>query len=87
MGDSYKGNIRRKDLRTDTPYNTYTRPGLPPTPIAMPGRAAIHAALHPADGDALFFVANGKGSHIFSATLKQHNQAVNQYQKKIRARK
>jgi UPF0755 protein len=82
MGDSYKGNIRRKDLRTDTPYNTYTRPGLPPTPIAMPGRAAIYAALHPAAGDALFFVANGDGSHVFSATLKQHNQAVNQYQKK-----
>jgi UPF0755 protein len=86
MGDSYKGNIRRKDLRTDTPYNTYTRPGLPPTPIAMPGRAAIYAALHPAAGDALFFVANGDGSHVFSATLKQHNQAVNQYQKKIKAK-
>ncbi len=86
MGDSYKGNIRRKDLRTDTPYNTYTRPGLPPTPIAMPGRAAIYAALHPAPGDALFFVANGDGSHVFSATLKQHNQAVNQYQKKIKAK-
>jgi UPF0755 protein len=86
MGENYKGNIRRKDLRTDTPYNTYTRPGLPPTPIAMPGRAAIYAALHPAPGDALFFVANGDGSHVFSATLKQHNQAVNQYQKKIKAK-
>jgi len=86
MGENYKGNIRRKDLRTDTPYNTYTRPGLPPTPIAMPGRAAIYAALHPAPGDALFFVANGDGSHVFSATLEQHNQAVNQYQKKIKAK-
>ena len=86
MGESYKGNIRRKDLRTDTPYNTYTRRGLPPTPIAAPGRAAIHAVLHPAQGDALFFVANGNGSHIFSATLKQHNRAVNQYQKKIRVK-
>ena len=86
MGESYNGNIRRKDLRTDTPYNTYTRPGLPPTPIAMPGRAAIYAALHPASGDALFFVANGDGSHVFSANLKQHNQAVNQYQKKIKSK-
>ncbi len=87
MGDSYKGNIRRKDLRTDTPYNTYTRRGLPPTPIAMPGQAAIHAALHPAQGDALFFVANGNGSHVFSATLKEHNQAVRQYLKNIRAKR
>lgn len=84
MGDEYKGNIRRKDLRTDTPYNTYTRSGLPPTPIATPGREAIHAVLHPAQGDSLYFVANGKGSHIFSATLEQHNQAVNQYQRKLR---
>lgn len=87
MGDRFKGNIRRKDLRTDTPYNTYTRDGLPPTPIALPGQAAIHAVLHPAEGDALFFVANGKGSHVFSATLKQHNQAVNRYQKKIRVKR
>lgn len=87
MGDRFKGNIRRKDLRTDTPYNTYTRDGLPPTPIALPGKAAIHAVLHPAEGDALFFVANGKGSHVFSATLKQHNRAVDQYQKKIRVKR
>ncbi|MCH9698743.1 MAG: endolytic transglycosylase MltG [Gammaproteobacteria bacterium] len=87
MGDRFKGNIRRKDLRTDTPYNTYTRDGLPPTPIALPGQAAINAVLHPAEGDALFFVANGKGSHVFSATLKQHNQAVNKYQKKIRVKR
>ncbi len=87
MGESYKGNIRRKDLRTDTPYNTYTRSGLPPTPIAMPGQEAIHAALHPAQGDALFFVANGNGSHVFSATLKEHNQAVKQYLKTMRAKR
>jgi len=86
MGERYQGNIRRRDLLTDTPYNTYTRSGLPPTPIAMPGRAAIHAVLHPAQGDSLYFVANGNGSHIFSATLKQHNQAVNRYQRKIRAK-
>ncbi|HFD12352.1 MAG TPA: endolytic transglycosylase MltG [Crenotrichaceae bacterium] len=86
MGERYKGNIRRKDLRTDTPYNTYTRFGLPPTPIAMPGQAALHAAVHPKQGDTLFFVAKGNGSHIFSATLKQHNQAVNQYQKKQRVK-
>ncbi len=86
MGDNYKGNIRRKDLRADTPYNTYTRRGLPPTPIAISGRAAIHAVLHPEQGDALFFVANGAGAHVFSATLKQHNRAVNRYQKKIRSK-
>ena len=80
MGDSYKGNIRRKDLRIDTPYNTYTRAGLPPTPIAMPGGDAIKAALHPADSDALYFVAKGDGTHYFSATLREHNNAVNKYQ-------
>ena len=80
MGDSYDGNIRRKDLRTDTPYNTYVHSGLTPTPIALPGREAIHAALHPADGDALYFVATGQGGHYFSATLKEHNQAVQKYQ-------
>jgi UPF0755 protein len=80
MGDAFDGNLRRRDLRTDTPYNTYTRGGLPPTPIALPGRAAIHAALHPADGDALFFVSRGDGSHEFSATLAEHNAAVRRYQ-------
>lgn len=80
MGDSYAGNIRSKDLRTDTPYNTYTRSGLPPGPIALPGRAAIHAALHPANGDALFFVAKGDGGHYFSATLAEHEKAVRKYQ-------
>ena len=84
MGESFDGNIRRKDLRTDTPYNTYTRKGLPPTPIAMAGREAIHAALHPADGKSLYFVAKGDGSgeHYFSATLKEHNRAVRKYQLK-----
>ncbi|HHJ14395.1 MAG TPA: endolytic transglycosylase MltG [Gammaproteobacteria bacterium] len=85
MGDAFDGDIRFRDLRTDTPYNTYTRAGLPPTPIAMPGRAAILAVLHPAPGDALYFVARGDGSHEFSATLKAHNRAVDRYQRKRRA--
>ncbi len=76
LGGSYDGNIRRRDLITDTPYNTYTRDGLPPTPIAMPGRAALQAATHPAPGDALYFVASGGGGHVFSATLGEHNAAV-----------
>lgn len=80
MGDAYKGNIRRKDLRKPTPYNTYTIPGLPPTPIAMVGREAVHAAFNPKEGKALFFVAKGDGSHYFSATLKEHNNAVRKYQ-------
>ena len=84
MGAKYKGNLRRADLKHDTAYNTYTRHGLPPTPIAMPGRAAIHAALHPLDGDALYFVAKGDGSHYFSATLKEHQAAVRRYQIKQR---
>jgi len=80
MGKEYRGNIRKKDLLTDTPYNTYTRNGLPPTPIAMPGHAAIEAALHPAKTKALYFVGNGDGSHIFSNNLGAHNRAVLQYQ-------
>jgi UPF0755 protein len=84
MGDAFDGNIRRRDLRTDTPYNTYTRKGLPPTPIAMPGAAAIHAVLHPQSDGALFFVAKGDGSHHFSATYEEHQQAVNRYQKRRR---
>ena len=80
MGDTYAGNIRRTDLETDTPYNTYTRDGLPPTPIALPGLPALEAALHPAPGDALYFVARGDGSHEFSATLDEHNRAVQKYQ-------
>jgi len=82
MGERYKGNIRRSDLREDTPYNTYLHKGLPPTPICMPGRGAIDAALHPAPGKALYFVANGDGSHVFSETLQQHNAAVRKYQLK-----
>ena len=80
MGDNYDGNIRKVDLEADTPYNTYTRDGLPPTPIALPGTPALEAALHPASGDALYFVARGDGSHEFSATLDEHNRAVQKYQ-------
>lgn len=82
MGDSYDGNIRRRDLRRDTAYNTYTRHGLTPTPIALPGVDAIHAALHPAKGDSLYFVSKGDGSHYFSASLKEHINAVRKYQLK-----
>ncbi|EDY86431.1 conserved hypothetical protein [gamma proteobacterium HTCC5015] len=81
IGASYDGDIRFRDLRTDTPYNTYTRAGLPPTPIAMPGREAIHAALHPAPTEALYFVSRNDGTHIFSATLKDHEAAVDRYQR------
>ena len=81
IGSSYDGNIRRRDLTTDTPYNTYTRRGLTPTPIAMPGVDALKAAVNPADGTALYFVAVGDGSgrHIFSTTLAEHNAAVARY--------
>ena len=82
MGEDYKGNIRKKDLLADTPYNTYTRAGLPPTPIAMPGGEAIRAALHPATTKALYFVAKGDGTHHFSTTLSEHNEAVIKYQLK-----
>jgi UPF0755 protein len=81
MGDSYRGNIRKRDLQTDTPYNTYTRAGLPPTPIALPGAAALAAALNPARTDALYFVARGDGSSHFSDSLGEHNKAVNKYQR------
>ena len=81
MGTRFEGNIRKSDLTTDTPYNTYTRDGLPPTPISMPGKAALHAALHPVPSKALFFVARGDGSSEFSATLEEHNRAVNKYQR------
>ncbi len=80
MGAAFDGNIRRADLTTDTPYNTYVHAGLPPTPIALPGREAIRAVLHPAAGDSLYFVAKGDGSHAFSATLDEHNRAVRHYQ-------
>lgn len=76
----YDGNIHRADLRRDTPYNTYTRTGLPPTPIASPSRASIRAALHPAPGTALYFVARDNGTHVFSDTLAEHNRAVQKYQ-------
>ena len=82
LGSAYDGNIRRRDLTTDTPYNTYTRAGLPPTPIAMPGRAALRAAVDPAPGDALYFVSRNDGSHVFSATYAEHNQAVDCYQRR-----
>ncbi|MGD8274536.1 MAG: endolytic transglycosylase MltG [Thiohalocapsa sp.] len=80
LGDEFDGDITREHLRRETPYNTYVIPALPPTPIALPGREAIHAVLHPADGDELFFVARGDGSHYFSATLDEHNCAVRHYQ-------
>lgn len=81
MGEKFDGNLRKRDLQTDTPYNTYTRGGLTPTPIALPGLAAILAALHPAQSNALYFVARGDGSSYFSITLTEHNNAVNRYQK------
>ncbi|MBS3803174.1 MAG: endolytic transglycosylase MltG [Oleiphilaceae bacterium] len=85
MGDKYDGRIGRSDLRTATAYNTYTINGLPPTPIALAGREAIHATLHPADGDALYFVAKGDGTHQFSRTLEEHQKAVRAYQMKRRS--
>ena len=86
MGTAYTGNIRRSDLTRDTPYNTYTRDGLPPTPIAMPGEAALKAATHPEAGDALFFVAVGDGSgrHVFTKSLADHNTAVREYLQRYR---
>ena len=82
MGDNYQGNIRKRDLQTPTPYNTYVIKGLPPTPIANPGKEAIAAALNPGDGTALYFVAKGDGSHYFSSSLTEHNKAVAKYQLK-----
>jgi UPF0755 protein len=82
MGNLFDGNVRLRDLREDTPYNTYTRYGLPPTPIAMPGHAAIYAALHPAQSQALYFVATGGGRHVFSNTLAEHENAVDIYQRR-----
>jgi len=86
LGESFDGDLRRRDLEADTPYNTYTRSGLPPTPICIPGEEAIHAALHPEDGNSLYFVARGDGSHEFSRTLDAHNRAVRQYQLRSKAR-
>jgi UPF0755 protein len=88
LGDSYTGDIRTRDLHADTPYNTYTRAGLPPTPIALPGEGSLQAATHPDDSGALFFVATGEpdGSHYFSATLAEHDAAVKRYLSRIRNR-
>jgi len=82
IGDKFDGNLRKRDLTRDTPYNTYTRNGLTPTPIALPGLAALQATLHPAPGKALYFVARGDGSSQFSSSLVEHNNAVNRYQLK-----
>ena len=82
LGDAYDGDIRSRDLRTDTPYNTYTRFGLPPTPIALPGEASLAAVSQPAAGKTLYFVANGKGGHTFSETYAEHNKAVQQMLKR-----
>ncbi|WP_226439962.1 endolytic transglycosylase MltG [Quatrionicoccus australiensis] len=81
LGERFDGNLRKRDLLEETPYNTYRRPGLPPTPIAMPGLASLQAALHPAPSDVLYFVARGDGSSEFSRTLDEHNRAVNKYQR------
>ena len=81
LGEKFDGNLRKRDLQTDHPWNTYTRPGLPPTPIAMPGKAALLAAVQPQQTRALYFVAKGDGSSHFSATLDEHNRAVNRYQR------
>jgi UPF0755 protein len=89
LGDEFDGNLTREHLATDTPYNTYVRKGLPPTPIALPGEGALHAAVHPDDGDTLYFVATGQddGSHVFTATLEEHNAAVQRYLAELRRRK
>jgi UPF0755 protein len=85
LGERFDGNLRKRDLLSDTPYNTYTRNGLPPTPISMPGKAALLAAVRPDATRALYFVARGDGSSEFSETLADHNRAVNQYQRAVRA--
>ncbi|HEY8118902.1 MAG TPA: endolytic transglycosylase MltG [Methylophilaceae bacterium] len=82
LGEHFDGNLRKQDLLKDSPYNTYTRAGLPPTPIAMPSLASIEAALHPAKTNAIYFVGKGDGTHAFSATLSEHNRAVSRYQLK-----
>ena len=87
MGKTFDGNIRLRDLRRDTPYNTYTRKGLPPTPVAMPGKHALQAVLHPMATGALFFVSRGDGSHEFSISLEEHNRAVIKYQLKGKPQK
>jgi UPF0755 protein len=84
LGEKFDGNLRKRDLQADGPYNSYTRAGLPPTPISLPGRASIEAALRPAKTDALYFVARGDGTSHFSATLGEHNRAVDRYQRGVR---
>lgn len=84
LGAAFDGNLRKRDLLADGPYNTYTRGGLPPTPICLPGRAALHAALHPAPGKTLYFVSRGDGSHVFSETFAEHDAAVRKFQLKRR---
>ncbi|MEX0873218.1 MAG: endolytic transglycosylase MltG, partial [Aquisalimonadaceae bacterium] len=79
MGEAYDGRIRTRDLRRDTPYNTYTRRGLPPTPIAMPGGDSLRAAVNPEPGEVLYFVSRGDGSHYFSVTYDEHRQAIRRY--------
>jgi len=79
LGKSFNGKLTRADLRKKTPYNTYTNRGLPPTPICMPDAASVQAAVHPTAGDALYYVAKGDGSHVFSVTLKQHDAAIKKY--------
>jgi UPF0755 protein len=81
LGEAFDGNLRKRDLQTDTPFNTYTRPGLPPTPIAMPGSASLRAAVRPEASKALYFVSRGDGTSEFSETLAEHNRAVNKYQR------
>lgn len=83
LGPRFDGNLRKKDLQTDTPWNTYTRGGLPPTPIAMPGKAALMAAVQPAQSKSLYFVSRGDGSSQFSSSLDEHNRAVNRYQRGV----
>ena len=87
LGSQYHGDIRTRDLSADTPYNTYTRAGLPPTPIALPGRDSVLAAVRPDETGALYFVATGDGSgaHYFSKTLEEHNQAVKRYLARLRS--
>ena len=86
LGESFDGNLRKRDLQTDGPYNTYLRGGLPPTPIAMPSQAALRAALQPDNTKALYFVARGDGTSAFSESLAEHNRAVNQFQRRLSSR-
>lgn len=82
LGDAFDGHLRKRELLADTPYNTYTRTGLPPTPISMPGQASLQAAVRPEATRALYFVSRGDGSSVFSDDLAAHNRAVNQYQRR-----